>query len=446
MTTSNDPGLAARLQFHGIDSTARAELRLAFTDIRDDLDAIIRGFYGHITKVPHLAALVGDGTSRLVAAQSRHWEGLFAGTFDEGYLASARRIGGIHHRIGLEPGWYIGGYSFVLREIETALIRRNRLRPARAARRLHAVTSAITLDMDIAISVYQDAMIAERQQRGAKLAAAIDRFSGTVARRFVDAEAAGGRMQACVARLEQAADRCHGEVRTAGAGADMTADNARAGAAAVEELAASVRSISSQSEHSAEVARRAAADAEEATASIDMLASRAEEIGNVVELINAIADQTNLLALNATIEAARAGEAGRGFAVVASEVKALAGQTARATSDISARIALMQEATRTSVGRIGSIAGVIGDINRIAGAIAVAVEQQNTAAESLAVTMQETSRHTDQVSSSVGALNGVAGDVQAAGHVLAEARESLAGELDALRSEVDAFLDEARAA
>ncbi len=65
------------------------------------------------------------------------------------------------------------------------------------------------------------------------------------------------------------------------------------------------------------------------------LRQEVEQVANVANQVQAIAAQTNLLALNATIEAARAGEAGKGFAVVAGEVKALAGQTRNATTQIS---------------------------------------------------------------------------------------------------------------
>ncbi len=67
---------------------------------------------------------------------------------------------------------------------------------------------------------------------------------------------------------------------------------------------------------------------------LGLLRSEIDKVAKVAQQIEAIAKQTNLLALNATIEAARAGDAGKGFAVVAGEVKALAGQTSKATTEI----------------------------------------------------------------------------------------------------------------
>ncbi|RRB47896.1 methyl-accepting chemotaxis protein, partial [Escherichia coli] len=113
------------------------------------------------------------------------------------------------------------------------------------------------------------------------------------------------------------------------------------------------------------------------------LAEGAQKIGDVVTLIQSIAAQTNLLALNATIEAARAGEAGRGFAVVASEVKSLAGQTAKATTEISEQITAIQTASDETVTAIRNVVDVITEIDQIGTAIAAAIEEQGAATKEL---------------------------------------------------------------
>ena len=222
--------------------------------------------------------------------------------------------------------------------------------------------------------------------------------------------------------------------------ASQTSTDVRTVTVAAEELAASIAEIASQVARSSTIARDAVAQARRTNEAVGGLALAAGKIGEVVVLIQSIAGQTNLLALNATIEAARAGEHGRGFAVVAAEVKQLAGQTGRATGEISSQIGAIQAATRAAVEAIQAIGGTIAEIDQISTTIAGAVEQQGAATRAIAGSVEHAAVGTREMSASMAGMSQAADEVGAAAAHVLHSSGVLAGESAALKGRVETFL------
>jgi hypothetical protein len=201
-------------------------------------------------------------------------------------------------------------------------------------------------------------------------------------------------------------------------------------------MTSTIQSIAANANDAAKVASSAVTTAQAANTTVAKLGQSSAEIGVVIKVITSIAQKTNLLALNATIEAARAGEAGKGFAVVANEVKELAKQTAKATEDISHKITAIQGDTKGAIKAIGTVSGVINQINDISATIAAAVEEQSATTNEMTRNASEAATGASNISENIG------GVAQAADGTSAKAQESqkAAQELSAIASELSQLM------
>jgi methyl-accepting chemotaxis protein len=309
-----------------------------------------------------------------------------------------------------------------------------------------------------AIGVFQEAMDRNRnlnsqvlldskarEERTRQIEVSVESFRGTIGSVLGAVNDSASTMRDTAQSISGVAGVASGRASAAAHATEQASSNVSAVASAAEQLSASIEEIGRQVRQSADVVEQAGQRTEKSVTEIESLAAATQRIDGVLTLIQAIAEQTNLLALNATIEAARAGEAGRGFAVVAHEVKALAGQTAKATSEIGQNISMIQVSTRNAVEAVREIGTAVREINEVTANIAGAVGQQDAATREISANAQLAAEGNSTLVMNIGSLSEAIDNTNKGASSVLSASSDLASTAERLSREVEKFFRDLRA-
>jgi methyl-accepting chemotaxis protein len=199
-----------------------------------------------------------------------------------------------------------------------------------------------------------------------------------------------GRIMENIRRVAMAASQASSAVSQVSDGSNIQLNSLKQSSGALEQSAQAIGEVARGTQQASERARSAAGLVEKEIAQMtDMvqlvgaISENSSQISRIADSISRIASQTNMLSLNASIEAARAGEHGRGFAVVAEEVGKLAGSSRSLAQDIAEQVRQATQQAEKGVamarevsGKMQEIATGVAETDKLIGAIATAMEEQ----------------------------------------------------------------------
>ena len=131
------------------------------------LEDILDAFYEHIYSFPGTRRLFAraETADRIKAEQREYFLRLTRGHYNSEYLKDRTRIGMVHGRAGLRPGWYIGAYRKYVELVLSRLCEKLGSEQEGLTPYLRSLLKVVFLDMIVALEGYLDIREQKLRQR-----------------------------------------------------------------------------------------------------------------------------------------------------------------------------------------------------------------------------------------------------------------------------------------
>jgi diguanylate cyclase (GGDEF)-like protein/PAS domain S-box-containing protein len=152
----DEAAIARRKAFLEFTDEDAARLRRLHAALQELGPGFARAFYDHLLRFEETRRLIPDSPTleRLRQAQATYFDSLTAGDYGPDYLLNRLRVGVVHQRVGLEPGWYLSAYAKYLAGLLPEVWRRLGEEPRTFIATVQSLIKIALLDMSLAMETY----------------------------------------------------------------------------------------------------------------------------------------------------------------------------------------------------------------------------------------------------------------------------------------------------